>query len=199
MQKPLLILASQSPRRQEILSLALIPFETVSVDTPELFVPGFSIEENVRRIALEKAEAAAATKSLLNRETIILTADTVVVRDGEVLGKPVGCSQALSMLQSLQNRMHTVCTGFALLSGEESYTECVTTSVEFLPMTDEEIMRYLDTVKPYDKAGSYGIQDPLMACHIKRIEGCYYNVVGLPLSSVCNALKRFMQAYPAIP
>jgi septum formation protein len=192
MQKPPLILASQSPRRQEILSLALIPFETVPVDTPEHFDPNTPIEDNVRRIALEKAETASAAPLLRNRETVILAADTVVVRDNHVLGKPGSYPEALAMLQGLQNRTHTVFTGFALLSGMQSYTECVATSVEFLPMSDDDIRRYLDTVKPFDKAGAYGIQDPLMACHVKRIEGCYYNVVGLPLSSVCRALKTFL-------
>lgn len=191
MQRPSLILASRSPRRRTILSLSLIPFETFSIDTPEHFEPDVSIEENVRRIALEKAETAAAAPVFRNRETIILTADTVVVRDREVLGKPRDYREALSMLQSLQNRTHTVCTGFALFSSTKTYTECVSTSVEFLPMSECDIMRYLDTVKPYDKAGSYGIQDPLLACHVKRIEGCYYNVVGLPLSSVCKALEQF--------
>lgn len=190
MQRPILILASQSPRRQAILSLALLPFDTVAIDTPEKFSHELTIEENVMRIALEKAEAAAP--ALRYREAIILTADTVVVRDAEVLGKPGGYEEAFTMLHSLQNRSHQVCTGFAILCGDKSYTECVTTSVEFDPMTSEDIIHYLETVKPYDKAGSYGIQDPLMACHVRRIEGCYYNVVGLPLSSVCRALKAFL-------
>ena len=96
------------------------------------------------------------------------------------------------MLKSLQNRSHRVYTGFVLLFGEKTYTECVVTTVEFEPMSDSEIQRYLLSVKPYDKAGAYGIQDPLMACYIKRIEGCYYNVVGLPLSRVSKALKPLL-------
>jgi septum formation protein len=192
MQKPLLILASQSPRRREILSLAQLPFESVSIDTPERFNPDHSIEENVKRIALEKAVAAAGAPAIRDRGTIILAADTVVVKDGMVLGKPGGYKEAFSMLLSLQNSRHSVFTGFALLTPKSSCTECVMTSVEFEPMSHDEIKRYLDTVKPFDKAGSYGIQDPLMACHVKRIEGCYYNVVGLPLSSVCKALKPFL-------
>jgi septum formation protein len=192
MQKPVLILASQSPRRREILSLALLPFETLSIDTPERFDPDLSIEENVKRIALEKAIAARDAPAIRDRETIILAADTVVVKDGRVLGKPEGPGEAFSMLQSLQNSRHSVFTGFALLSATSSFTQCVATSVEFEPMSPDEIMLYLNTVKPFDKAGSYGIQDPLMACHVRRIEGCYYNVVGLPLSSVCKALKAFL-------
>ena len=96
------------------------------------------------------------------------------------------------MLKSLQNRSHRVYTGFVLLCGNKTHTECVATTVEFEPMTDNEIKRYILSEKPYDKAGSYGIQDPLMACHVKRIDGCYYNVVGLPLSRVCKALKAFL-------
>ncbi|NTW56026.1 MAG: septum formation protein Maf [Chlorobiaceae bacterium] len=189
MPNPLLILASQSPRRREILSLAMIPFETVHIDTPEIFDPGFSLDENVRRIALEKA--SAASHLFIDKEVLILAADTVVVLDGKVLGKPGNHDEAFWMLRSLQNRKHRVCTGFALLSADNSFAECVATEVEFEPMTADEITRYLDTVRPFDKAGSYGIQDPLMACHVRRIEGCYYNVVGLPLSSVCRAMKPF--------
>ncbi len=192
MSYPGLILASQSPRRQAILSLTLLPFETVSIDTPERFDETLSIEENVKRIALEKAEAAAAALPAEKRKKIILTADTIVVKNGKILGKPAGYNEAFEMLQNLQDSSHLVYTGFALLCGQTIHLECVSTTVEFEPMTGEEIKRYLDTVKPFDKAGGYGIQDPLMACHIRRISGCYYNVVGLPLARVCKALKPFL-------
>ena len=192
MAKPTLILASQSPRRKEILSLMQIPFETLAVDTEEIIDPALSLEDNITKIALVKAEAAAALIAADKRKAVILAADTVVAKGNQILGKPSGFDEAFNMLKSLQNRSHRVYTGFVLLFGEKTYTECVVTTVEFEPMSDSEIQRYLLSVKPYDKAGAYGIQDPLMACYIKRIEGCYYNVVGLPLSRVNKALKPLL-------
>ncbi len=192
MAKPTLILASQSPRRKDILSLMQIPFETLAVDTEEIIDPSLSLEDNITKIALAKAEAAAAVIAGDKRKAVILAADTVVAKGNQILGKPSGFDDAFNMLKSLQNRSHRVYTGFVLLFGEKTYTECVVTTVEFEPMSDSEIQRYLLSVKPYDKAGAYGIQDPLMACYIKRIEGCYYNVVGLPLSKVSKALKPLL-------
>ncbi len=192
MVKPTLILASQSPRRKDILSLMQIPFETLAVDTEEIIDPSLSLEDNITKIALAKAEAAAAVIAGDKRKAVILAADTVVAKGNQILGKPSGFDDAFNMLKSLQNRSHRVYTGFVLLFGEKTYTECVVTTVEFEPMSDSEIQRYLLSVKPYDKAGAYGIQDPLMACYIKRIEGCYYNVVGLPLSRVSKALKPLL-------
>ncbi|NTW70450.1 MAG: septum formation protein Maf [Chlorobiaceae bacterium] len=192
MAKPALVLASQSPRRRDILSLTLLPFETIGVETRETLDSTCSIEENVTRIAHEKAEAAMLLFPEQGCGTVILTADTVVAKGKRIYGKPSGFDEAFEMLKSLQNRSHRVYTGFVLLCGTKTHTECVTTTVEFDPMSDNEIKRYLLSEKPYDKAGSYGIQDPLMACHVRRIEGCYYNVVGLPLSRVCKALKAFL-------
>ncbi|MEI8032160.1 MAG: Maf family protein [Chlorobiaceae bacterium] len=192
MKQPSLVLASTSPRRQLLLALMQIPFETIGVDTEELFDSACSIEDNVTRIALEKSRAAETLLGGSGRRRIILSADTVVAKGSKVLGKPTGFDDAFAMLRSLQNRSHQVYTGFVLHSAAGTHTECVSTSVEFEPMSDKEITRYLLAVKPYDKAGAYGIQDPLMACHVRRIEGCYYNVVGLPLSRVCIAMKQFI-------
>ena len=192
MAKPTLILASQSPRRKDILSLMQIPFETLAVDTEDIIDPSLSLDDNITKIALAKAEAAAAVIAGDKRKAVILAADTVVAKGNQILGKPSGFDDAFNMLKSLQNRSHRVYTGFVLLFGEKTYTECVVTTVEFEPMSDSEIQRYHLSVKPYDKAGAYGIQDPLMACYIKRIEGCYYNVVGLPLSRVSKALKPLL-------
>ncbi len=173
--------------------MMLLPFETLAVKSEERIDPASSIEENVTRLAHEKAVAASAVvESRGKGHTIILAADTVVAKGSQILGKPAGYDEAFAMLKSLQNRTHRVSTGFVLLSLRKRHTECVTTSVEFEPMSDGEIERYLLSQKPYDKAGSYGIQDPLLACHVRRIEGCYYNVVGLPLSAVCKALKGFL-------
>ena len=153
MAKPALILASQSPRRREILSLTLLHFETMAVETPEVLDPLYSIEENVTRISLEKAEAATLLLPEKRKNNIILAADTVVAKGNRIYGKPAGFDDAFDMLKSLQNRSHRVYTGFVLLYGGKAHTECVTTTVEFEPISDNEIKRYLLSEKPYDKAG----------------------------------------------
>lgn len=191
MKTPHLILASQSPRRRELLSLIGLPFITLAVDTDETFDPLKTIEENVRDIALKKAEAVRKRYGEA-AQALVIGADTVVVHGKSVLGKPSSCEDAFRMLQSLQNTTHRVHTGFSLISDTDRYSECVTTSVTFEPMNDRDIARYLDQEKPFDKAGSYGIQDPIMACYVRCIEGCYYNVVGLPVSRLCLAMKRFI-------
>jgi len=188
---PVLILASSSPRRKELLSLLGMRFRTLPVDTDEKFDPSKTIEENVTAIAQQKAEAAWNMLHEPNENVMVIGADTVVALGSSALGKPGSYEEAVHMLKKLQNTTHMVHTGFVLLSSEYSYSECVTTTVEFEPMSLQDIKRYLDRVKPFDKAGSYGIQDPLMACHVRRIDGCYYNVVGLPVSRLCLALKRY--------
>jgi len=191
METPLLILASQSPRRKELLSLLGMRFRTLPVETDERFDPLKTIEENVSAVAMRKAEAAWEMLHDPHERVVVIGADTVVALEGETLGKPDGYEEAFRMLQRLQNNIHKVHTGFALFSSSAACSECVTTTVEFEPMSDRRIARYLDRLKPFDKAGSYGIQDPLMACHVRRIEGCYYNVVGLPVSRLSLALQRF--------
>ncbi|ABL65123.1 maf protein [Chlorobium phaeobacteroides DSM 266] len=186
MEKPLLILASQSPRRKEILSLMRHTFEIIPVDTPENLNARLTVEENVALIALEKAKAAEPYRT--KKDAIIIGADTVVAHENRILGKPSSFDEAWAMLAKLQNATHKVHTGFALLSELKQHTECVTTTVTIAPMSSREITYYITEMKPFDKAGAYGIQDPLMACYIQRIEGCYYNVAGLPLSRVHSVL-----------
>jgi septum formation protein len=194
MEPPLtLVLASQSPRRKELLSLAGYPFETVSADIDETFDPRLTPEENVMEISVRKAEATLEMLAGPER-SVILAADTTVVLDGTPLGKPLDAAHAFDMLSRLQGRSHEVLTGFTVLHGDRRVTGCARTVVVFEPIAEAEIRRYIDTMKPFDKAGSYGIQDPLLACYVRGIEGCYYNVVGLPVSRVCAALKPFFQA-----
>lgn len=187
-----LILASQSPRRRELLALTGYAFDTLSVDTDETFDHALSPEENVMNIALLKAEAVFSAYPEAAEGSIILGADTTVVADNAPLGKPDDFEHGLKMLRMLQGRSHEVFTGFAILKGRNRHVDFSRTLVEFEPMSDDEIVRYLSAVRPYDKAGSYGIQDPVLSCFVRRIEGCYYNVVGLPLSQVYAGLKRFM-------
>ena len=184
-----IILASQSPRRRELLALTLLPFETMSVDTPEALNPMLSPEENVLAIAHEKADAAARIIAKEGRQAIIITADTMVAQGKHIFGKPADFNEAFAMLQHLQGKTHQVHTAFTICTPTMKHSECVTTQVTIEAMASNAIAHYLEQQKPYDKAGSYGIQDPLMACYIKRINGCYYNVMGLPLSRVWAALK----------
>jgi septum formation protein len=187
-----ILLASQSPRRRELLALMAIPFTAVRVDTPEQFECAASLEENVRRIAEEKAREARRLYPEESSSSIILSADTVVEHDGLILQKPQGEEEALAMLQSLQGRTHSVHTGFALLYRDQLYTAMATTRVTFNAMPDREIMRYIATGSSFDKAGAYGIQDPVMASYVSGIKGCYYNVVGLPLSAVWAAIQKMV-------
>ncbi len=185
-----IILASQSPRRRELLGLMQTPFTTVPADIDETFDPDLTIEANTMNIAEKKARAASLKTSVNNDTTVILGADTTVVFGEMPLGKPSAYEEAYGMIDMLQGSTHRVMTGFALLNGSSSHAECVTTMVELYPMTDKEIRHYIDTQQPFDKAGGYGIQDPFMSCFIKRIEGCYYNVVGLPLSHIYAAIHN---------
>jgi septum formation protein len=188
-EKRRLILASQSPRRKELLALTGIPFETTSVEIDETFDPALTVEENVMEISKQKAEAVMHTLPEADANAVVLGSDTTVVLDGAALGKPGDFDHAFEMLSALQGRRHEVLTGFCLLHDGNAVINYARTTVEFAPMTPSEITRYIETMKPFDKAGAYGIQDPLLACFVTRIDGCYYNVVGLPVSKVYAALK----------
>jgi septum formation protein len=184
-----LILASQSPRRKELLALTGIPFETVSADIDETFDTSLTVEENVMLISKQKAETVLHSEGVVRTGTVVLGSDTTVLLDGTPLGKPGDFSHAFEMLTALQGRSHEVLTGFCIMHDGVTIMDCARTIVEFTPISPEEITRYIATMKPWDKAGSYGIQDPLLACFVTRIDGCYYNVVGLPVSKVYAALK----------
>jgi septum formation protein len=183
-----LILASASPRRAEILHDAGIPFTVLSSAVDETPFVGESPHDLVQRLAAAKAELAAARTV---GPAIVLAADTVVALEEHVLGKPRSAEDARKMLQQLSGRTHSVLTGVALIrlpDGERaSFVE--STLVHFAQLSDEEIDRYLDTDEPFDKAGSYAIQGRA-GRYIPRIEGCYFNVVGLPLSRVTQALTQ---------
>ena len=184
-----LILASASPRRAEILAAAGIPFEVRASQVDESRLHGESPEKMVERLARTKAEAVSREDNS-DGSRIILGADTVVVVDDEILGKPGNAAIAREMLIRLRGREHRVITGFALLhepSGKfRSGYEI--TRVWFSDMTDAEVDAYVATNEPLDKAGAYAIQG-IAGRYIPRIEGCYFNVVGLPLARVWQALK----------
>lgn len=181
-----LILASSSPRRAEILLDAGLPFSVLSSAVDESPLPGEKPETLVLRLANAKAELAAARAV---GPAIILAADTVVLLDGNILGKPRSTEEARQMLQQLSGRTHAVLTGVALIrlpdNERRQFTE--STLVQFRPIAPEELAAYLATEEPYDKAGAYAIQG-LAGRFIPRIEGCYFNVVGLPLSRALSEL-----------
>jgi septum formation protein len=181
-----LILASGSPRRAEILQSAGFPFTVMSSAVDETPIPGESALEIVKRLALAKAELVAARAV---GPAIVIAADTVVVLDNMIFGKPRTTEDARQMLEKLAGRTHTVTTGVALirLPDVERREFQETTHVQFSALDGEEITRYLASGEPFDKAGAYAIQGRA-GRYISRIEGCYYNVVGLPLARLCTAL-----------
>lgn len=182
-----IILASQSPRRKELLELAEIPFEIIVNHTHENYPPNLSIENIPIHIAQQKANAVAAKHS--NRT--ILAADTIVTIHNKILGKPKDKIDALTMLQTLSNNTHTVITGVCIKQENKEITFQDQTQVTFHTLTAEQIIHYINTYKPYDKAGAYGIQDWIGVIGIKSIRGDFYNVMGLPISRVVKALEAF--------
>lgn len=186
----LIILASGSPRRRELLSLLGLPFEVITSEADESTPPDYTPEEIVRSLALRKAKAVAAEAG--DRNAVIIGSDTIVVLDNTVLGKPVDESDSRVMLSRLQGRTHKVYTGVACIGLPNGHTiiEHRVTSVTMRAMTSEEIAAYIATGEPADKAGSYAIQG-LGSTLVERIEGCYFNVVGLPLSLLGEMLSEF--------
>src|SRR5262249_48750361 len=182
-----LILASSSPRRAEILANAGLPFSVLSSAVDESPLPGEKPQALVLRLANAKAELAAARAV---GPAAIIAADTVVLINGSILGKPRSADEARQMLQQLSGRTHSVLTGVALIrlpdNQRRQFTE--STQVDFRPISEEELAAYLATEEPYDKAGAYAIQG-LAGRFIPRIEGCYFNVVGLPLSRALSELR----------
>ncbi len=183
-----LILASGSPRRAEILRVAAIPFTVLSSAVDETPFPGESPQDHVQRLANAKAELVAARAV---GPAIIIAADTVVALDGRILGKPRSSDDARHMLEALSGHTHAVITGVALirLPDAERRTFVETTLVHFAKLSEEELNRYLATDELYDKAGAYAIQGRA-GRYIPRIEGCYFNVVGLPLARLQHSLNE---------
>jgi septum formation protein len=183
-----LILASASPRRAEILRCAGLQFSVLSSAVDETPIPGEAPQDMVRRLALAKAELVAARA--LGPATVI-AADTIVVLEGSILGKPRTSEDARQMLEKLSGRTHSVMTGVALirLPDVERREFVETTQVHFASVSNEEILKYLASGEAFDKAGAYAIQG-LGGRYVPRIDGCYFNVVGLPLSRLCKELAE---------
>lgn len=183
-----LYLASQSPRRKQLLKILNLNFETFSVDINESLIPGESPLSTVLRLSSQKLNAA---KSLV-KDGLIITADTIVVLNDEIIGKPIDKADAEFILSKLSGNTHTVYTGFAIFNSRNNKTivDYETTQVTFRKLEKEEILSYINSGSPMDKAGAYGIQDDYGAVFIERINGCYYNVVGLPLHKLYKKLKE---------
>jgi septum formation protein len=177
------ILASQSPRRRELLGLFHIPFEIQAADIDETMDPDLPAGQEVSRVSRSKAMAIAA-----DDDQIIIAADTIVVVDGRVLGKPQSPDHARQMLKSLSGRDHQVMTGIAVRRGSQCAVCTEVTDVTFRPLTDAEIDAYIATGEPMDKAGAYGIQGGA-ALFCEKLHGDYYNVMGLPVCRLGLMLK----------
>ena len=188
-QKPQLpfILASASPRRRELLAQAGFTFEVVPADVPELQKPSEDPIHFVTRLAREKAEAVADTHAL-TPDTLVLGADTIVLVDEEILGKPRDEADAARMLRQLSGKTHQVITGVCLAKGRERQRAAEVTFVRFNTLSDLEIDAYVATGEPLDKAGAYAIQGRA-GRWVPRIHGCYFNVVGLPLALVSSMIE----------
>ena len=183
------ILASNSPRRRELLGMIQPSFEIAHIrGIDETYPPSIPIKEIPQYLSVLKANAY---EDSIKDDEIILTADTVVICDSMVLGKPKTAEDAINMLKMLRNRTHIVVTGVTILSNTKSDTFLETTEVSFGHLTDEEIADYVEDYKPYDKAGAYGIQEWIGCIGITGIEGCFYNVMGLPLHTLYHHLRNF--------
>ena len=188
----MLILASASPRRRELLSQAGLTFTVAASNINEDLLPNEAAAAYVQRLAEEKAQAVwNATQSAETPEEglIVLGADTCVVCDGHILGKPIDTADARRMLELLSGRTHVVMTGLAVISGTKVTRDVEITQVMFNQIDDAEIARYISSGEPMDKAGAYAIQG-YAARWIPRIEGCYFNVVGLPIARTVAMLAE---------
>jgi septum formation protein len=184
-----IVLASASPRRKQLLEWAEIDFEVIVRDTEESFPAGMDAGEAPVHIALNKA---AAVRTAVGVGRVVLAADTVVVLEGEIIGKPKDRADAIGILSRLSGRRHEVITGVAILKGDRQFLFADTTEVWFHELTKEQIEVYVDKYKPYDKAGAYAIQEWIGVVGIKSIRGDFYNVMGLPVSRVVRELERFL-------
>ena len=183
----MIILASQSPRRHELMKLTGLPFTIRIADVDETMDKSLPVQQEVTRVSRLKAQTIAAGAAA---DDIVIAADTIVVIDGRELGKPRSEQEALDMLRLLSGRTHEVVTVLSVCKGSRIESEAVVTKVTFRALSDPEIRAYVRTGEPMDKAGSYGIQG-YGAMFVSRIEGDYFSVMGLPLCPLCRMLRAF--------
>ena len=190
-------LASKSPRRKKLLKQIGINFKSITVDLHEEILDGEHPIKTVKRLALHRMNAAEQKIKMehpAQREGIILTADTIVVLEGQIIGKPKSKKDAERILKLLSGKTHFVYTGFAIknISNKKEIIDYEKTSVTFHKLSSQMIIDYIETGSPMDKAGAYGIQDDFGAVFVKKVNGCYYNVMGLPLSKVYNSILSIL-------
>lgn len=182
-----IILASQSPRRKQLLEWAEVPFEIIVKETDESYPADLPVTDIAVYIAKNKA---LAVKAEVTDKQIILAADTIVVLGNEIIGKPKDKADAINILTKLSGNHHKVITGVVILNGDSETSFADVTDVEFHPLTQQQIEFYVDKYQPYDKAGAYAIQEWIGVVGIKAINGDFYNVMGLPVSRVVQTLKQ---------
>ena len=184
-----IILASGSPRRRELLGGLGIDFRVARLnDVDESYPDDLPANEVAEYLSKKKAEAYR--QSLTDRQ-LIITADTVVITDGEILGKPTDVADATRMLKALSGAVHQVVTGVTVMTTAKTVSFSATTNVRFAPLSDEEIDYYISHYRPFDKAGAYGIQEWIGYIAVEGIEGSYFNVMGLPIQKLYTVLKSY--------
>lgn len=186
MDKLKIVLGSKSPRRQSLVKELGFEVEVRMKEVEEIYPDTLALVDVPEFLAKLKSEPL---KSALKDNEVLLTSDTVVIHEGKLLGKPKNREDSIQMLKRLSNSSHTVVTGVSLNSTNKSYSFSSHTEVYFSEISDEDIIAYVDQYVPFDKAGSYGIQEWLGYIGVEKIEGCYYNVMGLPLHDTYKALK----------
>lgn len=184
-----ILLASKSPRRRELLEQLGLPFRQISIRNVEETYPA---DMDVERVAeyLSQTKADAYLESM-QPDDLVITADTVVILDGKIFGKPADREGAIEMLMTLSGRTHKVCTGVTISTTARSESFSIFTEVEFSEIYPEDAEYYVDTYHPYDKAGAYGIQEWIGCVAVKALYGSYYNVMGLPVNQLYSRLKHF--------
>lgn len=183
------VLVSQSPRRRELLKGLKIAFNATSVDADESYPPTLQGADVPCYITKAKAEAY---KPFLQATTLAITADTVVCINGQILGKPADKAEAMAMLRTLSGNKHEVITAVCIFTQQKEQLFYAISEVYFKALSDEEIEHYIDTYQPFDKAGSYGVQEWIGYIGIEKIVGSYYNVMGLPIQRLYQELNRFL-------
>jgi len=187
-QFPTLLLASKSPRRHQIFREAGLHFEVVNIDAEEDF-PDYLVREQVCEF-LASHKASHFNETLTNQ--ILVTADTIVCLGNRVINKPADTDEAVEMLTSLSGKTHEVFTGVCMRNGERQQVFHERSEVEFYPLSRKEIDYYIEAYKPFDKAGAYGVQDWMGYMGVKRINGCFYNVMGFPMARFYRELQGFL-------
>ena len=183
-----IILASQSPRRQELLSGLNIPFEVKVIDVEETY-PRELVGVDIPMYLAEKK--ANAYKEIMDENTLLITADTIVWHEGKVYNKPKDKAEATAMLKALSGKTHQVITGVCICTKNKRKVFHVMSEVRFARLSPQEISYYLENYEPYDKAGAYGVQEWIGYIGVEYIEGSYFNVMGLPIQRLYNELKRW--------